>query len=60
MEKKVTVNYLDHVAISVTDVEKSAEWYENVIGLRRHIVPEWGGVSSNDAVRENWISNFSY
>ena len=43
MEKKVTVNYLYHVAISVTDVEKSAEWYENVIGLRRHIVPEWGG-----------------
>ena len=43
MEKKVTVNYLDHVAISVTDVEKSAEWYENVIGLSRDIVPEWGG-----------------
>ena len=42
MEKKVIVNYLDHVAISVTDVEKSSEWYENVIGLRKHTVPEWG------------------
>ncbi|MEL0254447.1 MAG: VOC family protein [Burkholderiaceae bacterium] len=37
------VDFLDHVAISVSDIEKSVEWYEKVIGLKKHIVPEWDG-----------------
>ena len=37
------VDFLDHVAISVSDIEKSVEWYEKVIGLKKHIVREWDG-----------------
>ena len=35
------VGFLDHVAIRVKDIELSAKWYENVLGLSRLIVPEW-------------------
>ena len=34
---------LDHVAIAVSDVQRSIDWYREVLGLeRRH--PEWGTV----------------
>lgn len=36
------INFLDHVAISVSNIKKSVEWYEEVIGLKKHIIPEWG------------------
>jgi catechol 2,3-dioxygenase-like lactoylglutathione lyase family enzyme len=37
----VDIAHIDHVAIAVHDVERSAEWYCNVLGMeRRH--PEWG------------------
>ena len=35
------IAHIDHVAIAVTDVERSVEWYRDVLGFeRRH--PEWG------------------
>ncbi|WP_299679870.1 VOC family protein [uncultured Dokdonia sp.] len=37
-----TLDYIDHVAIRVKDIETSASWYENVLGLKRKVVPEWG------------------
>ena len=37
------INFLDHVAIRVSDMEQSAAWYENVLGLTRFGDPEhWG------------------
>lgn len=36
------INFLDHVAILVNDLEASAEWYEKVFGLKRYQLPEWG------------------
>lgn len=30
----IKLNYLDHVAIHVVDMEKSAAWYEEVLGLK--------------------------
>ena len=36
------INFLDHVAIRVRDIESSAFWYENVLGLKRYKLPEWG------------------
>ncbi len=36
------IEYLDHVAIRVKDLEVSATWYTKVLGLRRRTVPEWG------------------
>ena len=36
------IEFLDHVAIRVVDLEASAQWYENVLGLRRYQMKEWG------------------
>ncbi len=35
---------LDHVAITVKDVESSVEWYAKVLNLKRFEVPQWGGI----------------
>ncbi|MEO1262482.1 MAG: VOC family protein [Bacteroidota bacterium] len=37
----IKLNYLDHVAIYVADMEKSAAWYEKVLGLKKHVVEKW-------------------
>lgn len=36
------IDFLDHVAIRVKDIELSAQWYEKVLGLKRLSIPEWG------------------
>jgi len=36
------INFLDHVAIRVKDINASAEWYEKVLGLKKYQLPEWG------------------
>ena len=33
---------LDHVALTVADVEEAAQWYEDALGLRRVFAKEWG------------------
>ena len=38
----IDINFLDHVAIRVSDIETSAKWYEKVLGLKRYQLPEWG------------------
>jgi len=40
--KAFEINFLDHVAIRVKDLELSAQWYEKVLGLTRLNKPEWG------------------
>ena len=42
MPFKIEIEFLDHVAIRVTDMEASAKWYEKVLGLKRYQLPEWG------------------
>ncbi len=37
-----SIDFLDHVAIMVADVNASADWYEKVLGLKRYQLPEWG------------------
>ena len=38
------IAFLDHVAIRVKDVEKSAQWYEEILGLKRYQLPVWGKI----------------
>lgn len=38
----IEVAFLDHVAIRVSDINASAKWYENVLGLTPYRLPEWG------------------
>lgn len=42
MKNKIEIEFLDHVAIRVMDMEASAQWYEKVLGLKRYQLPEWG------------------
>lgn len=41
-DQQIALEFLDHVAIRVADMEASAEWYQNVLGLKRYQLPEWG------------------
>ena len=36
------IDFLDHVAIRVADMEASATWYQKVLGLKKYTLPEWG------------------
>ncbi|RLD30511.1 MAG: VOC family protein [Bacteroidetes bacterium] len=37
-----TIDFLDHVAIRVRDIDASANWYKTVLGLKHYQLPEWG------------------
>lgn len=41
-KSKFKIEFLDHVALHVKNIEASATWYENVLGLKRYQLPEWG------------------
>ncbi len=38
----IDIEFLDHVAIRVTDLEASANWYEKVLDFTVYKLPEWG------------------
>ncbi|MFT3679526.1 MAG: VOC family protein [Ferruginibacter sp.] len=37
-----TINFIDHIAIKVRDINVSANWYEQTLGLKKYTFPEWG------------------
>ena len=41
-EHRIEIEFLDHVAIRVADIESSVNWYKKVLGLKRYQFPEWG------------------
>lgn len=40
--KPFEINFLDHVAIRVKDMNASIEWYGNVLGLKKYQLEKWG------------------
>ena len=42
MEESIKIEFLDHVAIRVKDLELSANWYEKVLGLKKYKLKKWG------------------
>lgn len=36
------IRFLDHVAIRVKNLEKSADWYGKVLGLKKYQLEAWG------------------
>lgn len=42
MSERIKIEYLDHVAIRVQDLELSANWYARVLGLKKYKFKEWG------------------
>ncbi|MEL6675325.1 MAG: VOC family protein [Bacteroidota bacterium] len=42
MQAPFAIKFLDHVAIRVLDLERSAQWYETVLGLTRFQTDHWG------------------
>ena len=53
----VEIAHIDHVAIAVTDVERSVDWYCDVLGMeRRH--PEWGSMPTMVCAGETCVALF--
>lgn len=36
------INHLDHVAIRVADLDRSANWYQETLGLKKYRLKKWG------------------
>ncbi|MCK5402100.1 MAG: VOC family protein, partial [Flavobacteriaceae bacterium] len=36
------INFLDHVAIRVKNMDTSIEWYTRVMGLKKYQLEKWG------------------
>lgn len=42
MDDAIKIQFLDHVAIRVADMELSAKWYQKVLGLKKYKLDKWG------------------
>jgi len=42
MENNFEIDFLDHVAIRVKDLEQSVSWYEKILALKKYKLKEWG------------------
>jgi catechol 2,3-dioxygenase-like lactoylglutathione lyase family enzyme len=42
MNSDIKINSLDHVAIRVKDLNRSVQWYQEVLNLQKYQFEEWG------------------
>jgi catechol 2,3-dioxygenase-like lactoylglutathione lyase family enzyme len=42
IDNEIAVEFLDHIAIRVRDLNISADWYQKVLGLKKYQLIEWG------------------
>src|SRR5438477_2261659 len=52
------INHIDHVALTVKELEKSIAWYRDVLGLERRHEEVWGHVPAMMCAGETGIALF--
>ncbi len=52
------LEHLDHVAITVSDLARSREWYHDVLGLERRFEDEWGDVPTMMCAGDTCVAMF--
>ncbi|TMB99400.1 MAG: VOC family protein [Chloroflexi bacterium] len=52
------VQHIDHVAITVSDIARSRDWYREVLGLERRFEDEWGDVPTMMCAGDTCVALF--
>ena len=52
------VQHIDHVAITVSDLGRSLDWYRDVLGLKRRHEEDWGDVPTMMCAGETCVALF--
>ena len=42
LNNEISLEFLDHVAIRVKDLNSSVDWYQKVLGLKKYKLKKWG------------------
>jgi catechol 2,3-dioxygenase-like lactoylglutathione lyase family enzyme len=50
--------HIDHVAITVSDLERSIAWYRDVLGLERRFQDAWGDIPTMMCAGETCVALF--
>ena len=54
----MNLEHIDHVAITVSDLQRSIAWYRDILGLERRFRDAWGDVPTMMCVGETCVALF--